>query len=134
MYDRITTAGLYVKNGSVLIARREKGGSISGKWEFPGGKNRYGESVSDTLKREYLEELGVAIVVSDEEFFSTDFENKGTRYHLVAHFIKPLSEDYRLSVHEEVRMVPLADLLSYDFAPSDYKIAEKLAKGNPSLG
>ena len=37
MEERITTAGVAVRDGMVFVAHREKGGSLSGKWEFPGG-------------------------------------------------------------------------------------------------
>ena len=48
MEERVTTAGIALNCGHVLIAKREKGGALSGKWEFPGGKNRYGESEEET--------------------------------------------------------------------------------------
>ena len=76
MEERITTAGIAIKDGKVLIAHRIPGGSLSGKWEFPGGKNRYGESVADTLIREWDEELGVGIEVG-EEVLAFDFTNNG---------------------------------------------------------
>ena len=72
--ERVTTAGIYIKDGRVLVAKRLGGGSISEKWEFPGGKNRWGESVADTLVREYSEELGVDIIVKDV-VFTYEFEN-----------------------------------------------------------
>jgi ADP-ribose pyrophosphatase YjhB (NUDIX family) len=51
--ERITTSGIcFDATGRVLIAKREDKGSIGGKWEFPGGKNRdqIGETISETLQ------------------------------------------------------------------------------------
>ena len=77
MDERETTAGVAIKDGKVLVAKRAKGGPISEMWEFPGGKNRYGETIEDTLKREWLEELGVDVAVG-EKLLQVDFINKDT--------------------------------------------------------
>src|SRR5579871_685105 len=45
--------------GRVLIADRPAGKAFAGRWEFPGGKRRDGESARDALRRELIEELGV---------------------------------------------------------------------------
>ena len=116
MEERITTAGIAIKDGKVLIAHRIHGGSLSGKWEFPGGKNRYGESVADTLIREWDEELG-----------AFDFTNNGKLYHLKCCLVHPLSDTFSLSVHTGTAYVPKEELLGYDFGPSDRKIAEYIA-------
>ncbi len=123
MEERITTAGIAIKDGKVLIAHRIPGGSLSGKWEFPGGKNRYGESVADTLIREWDEELGVGIEVG-EEVLAFDFTNNGKLYHLKCCLVHPLSDTFSLSVHTGTAYVPKEELLGYDFGPSDRKIAE----------
>lgn len=52
-------AGICVRDGKVLIARRKEGGAESRKWEFPGGKIEIGETPEEALERELLEELGV---------------------------------------------------------------------------
>jgi 8-oxo-dGTP diphosphatase len=48
-------------DGTVLLARRPVGKVYSGHWEFPGGKAEPGESITDALRREITEELGVHI-------------------------------------------------------------------------
>ena len=127
--ERVTTAGIYIKDGRVLVTKRLGGGSISEKWEFPGGKNRWGESVADTLVREYLEELGVDIIVKDV-VFTYEFENKGTLYHLKAALIDIPRPDFTLHFHSEALMVGRERLLTLDFAPSDRQIASYLVENN----
>ena len=105
--ERNTTAGIVIKDGRVLVGRRQPGGSLSGKWEFPGGKNRYGESLSDTLRREFMEELAVE-AEPEEEIFSYDFSNNGTDYHLHDLIVYISSYDFRLVVHDEMRWVDSA--------------------------
>lgn len=125
MTERITTAGIAIRNGKVLVGKRVKGGSLSEKWEFPGGKNRWGETLEDTLKREYDEELGVGVDVG-REIFRYDFENKDTLYHLKACLVDVLSDDFRLLVHTEMRWVGRKELLELPMGGSDSHIREHL--------
>jgi 8-oxo-dGTP diphosphatase len=48
----------------VLIAERPPGKHLAGRWEFPGGKVRAGESEAAALARELAEELGIEVLVS----------------------------------------------------------------------
>jgi mutator protein MutT len=54
-------AGLIHRDGCYLIARRKPGAHLAGFWEFPGGKREAGESLTECLQRELLEELGIRI-------------------------------------------------------------------------
>jgi 8-oxo-dGTP diphosphatase len=47
--------------GRVLIAQRQRGRHMAGRWEFPGGKLAAGEDPYAGLKRELAEELGIAV-------------------------------------------------------------------------
>ena len=63
-------AGILWRNGKVLVAERKTRNSREiPLWEFPGGKQEPGESLSDSLIRELREELGVEIKSS--EFLTT---------------------------------------------------------------
>ena len=79
MNERITTAGIIIKDKRVLVAKRNSGKTTAGLWEFPGGKNRYGESEEETLKREFEEELSISIGVGA---FITSFD-----FTIMKHFI-----------------------------------------------
>lgn len=125
--DRITTAGICIKDQKFLIGKRIEKGSIGNSWEFPGGKNRWGESVEETLKREFMEELGVEIEV--KELLAThEFTNKGVNYHLKAHRveIKDNNPTFKLLVHTQFKWVKFDEIKDYDFAPSDLAIIDKI--------
>jgi len=125
--ERITTAGICIRDNKVLIGKRISKGSIGNSWEFPGGKNRWGESVEETLKREFKEELDVDVYVG-KEIATHDFENKGIHYFLKAHEIKILdpSPVFKLYVHTEFKWESLDNLEKYEFAPSDRALISQI--------
>ncbi len=129
LIQRTTTAGICFKDNKVLIGKRVDKGSIACKWEFPGGKNRWGETIEDTLKREFDEELGVDVKVG-EELASCDFVNKDTHYTLKAHqvFLDKDIEDLELREHTQLKWESLSALKDYNFADSDMQIIKQLIK------
>ena len=48
-------------DGALLLSTRPEGKAYAGYWEFPGGKIETGETVTEALRRELIEELGVTI-------------------------------------------------------------------------
>ena len=46
---------------ALLLSTRPEGKPYAGYWEFPGGKIEAGETVEEALRRELIEELGIAI-------------------------------------------------------------------------
>jgi len=53
------TAGLLIKDGLCLIAKRRAGDSLANYWEFPGGKTEVDETPEECLRREMYEELQI---------------------------------------------------------------------------
>ncbi|KKW42516.1 MAG: Non-canonical purine NTP pyrophosphatase [Candidatus Magasanikbacteria bacterium GW2011_GWA2_56_11] len=56
---------LIVKDGQVLMNRRNEPHrqEFHGKWEFPGGKVEFGETMHGNLKREVFEEVGYQVEI-----------------------------------------------------------------------
>ena len=126
MNERITTCGIVMKEGRYLVGLRHTPGSDNdSRWEFIGGKNRYGESVADTLEREFMEELGVHVEVG-RLLVQIDFVNRGVLYHLMAHEVRLLEEDFALSVHSGVSYKTLDEIAGLDLVDSDRRIVEFL--------
>ena len=59
------SAGIIICKNKILIARRNHHKSLSGLWEFPGGKQEEGETLQECLKREIMEELRLEISVGN---------------------------------------------------------------------
>ena len=57
----VAAAVLIRADGATLLAQRPDGKAYAGYWEFPGGKIEPGEPVSEALRREIREELGVEV-------------------------------------------------------------------------
>ncbi len=129
MEKRDTTAGVLVKDNLYLVAKRKKGGPLSLKWEFIGGKNKWGETIEETLMREWKEEVGLEIRVG-KYLTSTTFVNNNVHYTLHAYFVYPLSDtsNLTLSVHECLRWVTKEELSLLSFGPSDSVIRDFVLK------
>jgi 8-oxo-dGTP diphosphatase len=56
------------ESGQVLVTERLGDSAFAGLWEFPGGKISDGETSESALRRELMEELGIAI--QEFEFFT----------------------------------------------------------------
>lgn len=129
MNERITTAGIVRKGDLYLVGKRATAESVNdGKWEFIGGKNRYGESEEETLVREFREELGVT-VRPQKLVLQLDFVNNDTLYHLKAYSAELESEDFSLSVHSEAGFKPLDEIAGLDMVESDKIIVNFLIHG-----
>lgn len=118
MEKRLTTAGVAYRNGLFLVARRLPGGPLSEKWEFVGGKNRWGETIEDTLRREWMEELGVEVKVGPF-ILETTFENNGIHYILRCHKVDIVKGEPVITMHSDLRWVTKEELKTLDFGPSD---------------
>lgn len=130
MTERDTTAGVLIDgDGLYLVAQRKEGGPLSRKWEFIGGKNRYGESLAETLKREWMEEVGLE-VEAGEFLLNTEFINNGVHYTLHCFRVRLLSGSaaLNLTVHDDVRWVTKDELRTLDFGPSDSVIRDYILR------
>lgn len=127
MEKRISTAGVARRNNRYFVALRNPGTSIGESWEFPGGKNRAGESVEQTLKREYLEEFNAVITVGKTLYEGT-FENRGKEYLLVACMIEIITaeDEFVCKEHQKSAWMSLEELMGIPMADSDRQILKQL--------
>ena len=115
-----------VEGGKVLAAKRgeSKYKYVAHKYEFVGGKVEEGENETEALVREVREELGAEIEVTGHFIrighTYTDFEIE-----LSVYFCKLLS-GYRITEHESLCWMPVAELNANEWAPADAPAVEKL--------
>ncbi len=78
--QEVSIKGFLCRDNEILLL---KTAGTTGKWELPGGRADFGESVEETLRREMKEELGFEKVEMGKLMNSrtfTDMRN-GTDYH-----------------------------------------------------
>ncbi len=86
--------GIMIENGQVLLSDEKIEDRLITK--FPGGGLQYGEGFREALEREWLEETGTAIRVT-QHFYTTDFFvpsmfNDGKQVIAVYYLVEPASE------------------------------------------
>lgn len=120
----VVTAAVIEEKGRYFVTRRHKGTHLEGFWEFPGGKCEPGESLSECLRRELREEIGVDATIGDELFTVThDYPDRRVELHFLSCTLlgAPIAV-----LGQEMRWVARADLRSLDFPPADEELIAKL--------
>lgn len=124
---QIVAAAIIEKNGSVLIGKRKRGKRHIGNWEFPGGTLEEGETDEQCLKRELLEELGIAAEVGPLFYRSEHNYEPGWTVRLLVYRTTLLSGEVTLHAYDEVRWINPERLQDYSFSAAAKSIVEKLA-------
>ncbi len=84
----VAATGFLKKDGKFLILKRgEKEIAYPGKWTVPGGKVEGADSIKETLKKEFLEEAGLAIKNNIEFFGESEFTRPDGFHVIVLKFI-----------------------------------------------
>jgi len=120
-----SVAGIAIEQGKVFIARRKPGGDLGGKWEFPGGKVEEGEGDADALRREYLEEFGVA-VETGPLLAHSEFTHHEQKFLLNAYRVFFTGYHFKMIEHTEWRWAAPAEIEALDFAGSDRRLLPAL--------
>ena len=114
-----SVAGIAIDQaGRFFIARRNAGGDLGEKWEFPGGKVETGESGEAALRREYLEEFGVP-VETGSPLAEACFTHNGIQFDLRAYRIFFGNTQFNMKEHSQWRWASLGEIEELDFAGSD---------------
>jgi len=114
-------AAIVVSRGRILIARRKKGQSHEGFWEFPGGKVEPGETPQQCLERELLEELGLKVRAGRVLGESIDRSGHGT-FAILAVTAEIMEGELLLNVHDRLEWADFHDLEGYDLLPADREL------------
>lgn len=117
---------VFFEKGRILIMRRAPFMSCPGSWEFPGGKLEPGETHEQCLARELSEELHIKADIGEyltENSHEYDF---GT-VHLSVYRVKSWQGNMALTVHDDMRWVPLKELATFPgLLPADIPVAHAL--------
>ena len=125
---RINVVGAVLVDGdTVLAAQRGESMSLSGLWEFPGGKIEPNETPQEALRRELREELLCTAEVGDH-LETTEYEYDFGVVILSTYICRLVKGTPELTEHAEIRWVPVPELYSLDWAPADIPAVDRLVR------
>jgi len=122
------TAALLRKDGRWLITRRPTGSHLAGLWEFPGGKQKEGESLEECLAREIEEETGLRVAVGEKQRAVTHHYAERT-VHLHFFDCQPIEGEARPIGCADVAWITPEEFAEYDFPPADEPVVSDIVEG-----
>ena len=120
-------AALVERSGTVLVQQRGRGGARALLWEFPGGKIEQGESETEALARECLEEMGIGVAVGPLEARNVH-RYEDLEIELLLYRCEIVSGEPQALHGHEVRFVPVAGLPALTFTEADLPFVELLTR------
>lgn len=127
----VVGAAIVDENNKVLIAQRSDQ-ELKGKWEFPGGKIKEGETPQQALAREIREELNLEIFVGDA--IDTSYcQYKDYNVNLTVYRCSQVGGELQDKEHQAIKWVEARNLLEEDMADADLPIAETIVDSCPFM-
>lgn len=125
--DRIirVVAGMILRDGHVLLARRGPGMALAGHWEFPGGKLEDGEGPAEALVRELDEELGI-VVRPLAELAVSEVDQGDRRIRLEGWLAELVSGEPQVREHDALLWRPPSAVDEAGLAPADLPLLAAL--------
>ncbi len=122
----VVAAGIIRSDDKLLICKRPDDKSLEGgKWEFPGGKAEDNETPEQALKRELKEELDIEVEVG--KIYDARIKKYGETYILVMFYLCGIIKGVPKAIeHSAISFVTEAELLNYDLADADRRVAERI--------
>jgi A/G-specific adenine glycosylase len=125
--------GVIWREGRILIGRRRVDQMLGGLWEFPGGKQRAGESPERAAAREIREETGLRVRVG-EVYATVEHTYSHFRITLTAYRCEAGRGVPRPHVNDELRWVALEELDRYPFPRASLKVIEAVRRAEGMRG
>ncbi|WP_084177034.1 NUDIX domain-containing protein [Labrenzia sp. DG1229] len=117
---RVSVRSLCFRGECVLVQRPSDDDTAN--FAFPGGRLEYGESLSERVRAEYQEEMGVSIEPPQFLFVVENrFWHRDKIYHGVEHYFlvqPPLTSIVSQEPHIVFHWLPLAELADADLRPT----------------
>ena len=123
----VVAAVIQNEEGKILIAQRNLKKSQGGLWEFPGGKIEPNETKEEAIIREIKEEMDIDIEA--KKFIGQKVFNYPDKdINLIAMECTQICGNVKLTEHEDYKWVTSDELASFEFAPADEFIVERVKK------
>ena len=132
---RVRAAGVLIKDDRVLLIRHQKGEDTY--WLLPGGGVDYGETMEESLTREFLEECNIEVKVGDMAFVSQGIAPDGSKHIIHMTFaVEHLSGELQVGdegILKEVRYLPIEEIEGIVLYPNIKKELKEYCRGRKEL-
>jgi 8-oxo-dGTP diphosphatase len=126
-------AAVIESEGKILVCQRRRGDTFELMWEFPGGKVKPGETLTQALQRELLEELGARAEIGAELFHTQHRYAEMTEPIDLTFFAALINPDSaRNLAFEKMEWRAPKTLHELNFLPADREFIAKLAGKKPA--
>jgi mutator protein MutT len=123
-------AALIESDGKLLVCQRRRNDSFGLMWEFPGGKTKPGESLTQALERELEEELGAKARVGSEIYRTRHrYAELSEPIELIFFSASLPGREIQNLAFEQIDWREPATLRELNFLPADHQLIEKLSTG-----
>lgn len=119
------TTGLIRNDDKILIAQRLFNDIFAGLWEFPGGKQKSGETLEQCLVREIDEELDIEIQI-DKKVMSVTHKYDHLQITLHVFLCTFHSGTLELKEVQDCKWIEFSELNLYEFTEADQKVIKRL--------
>ena len=109
----------------ILFATQRGYGDFKGGWEFPGGKIEEGETPTEALKREIMEELETEIAVG-ELIDTIEYDYPTFHLSMDCFWAEIVSGGLVLKEHEAAKWLTKDELDSMEWLPADITLLDKI--------
>ena len=121
------TCAIITHQNKILVVQRSNRMSLPMKWEFPGGKIEAGETETDCIKRELLEELNIEIEVLER--LKPSIHNYSTfSIELIPYTANYVSGILNLKEHHQYLLLDKDKLNTLDWAEADLPIVNEIMR------
>jgi len=132
---RIRAAGILIKEDKILLIRHQK--KENTYWLLPGGGVDYGETMEESLRREFLEECNIDVEVKDMVFVSQGIAPDKSRHIVHMNFVVEYKGgELRVGdegILKEVSYVSFDELDGVTLYPNIKKELKEYYNGNEEL-
>ena len=126
--QKLETIGIGIvfnKNGELLIDQRLENTSMSGKWEFPGGKKEHNETIINTIEREIREEIDIIVDVK-EKLLTFEHVHGHLKLTFIVYICEYLSGEPQPLASKRLLWISPSQLSEFSFPPANIKIIDAL--------
>ena len=116
-------------DNEVLIALRPNNAMLGGLWEFPGGKQKDGESIKETVIRELREELAIKARII-EPFMKLKHAYSHFKITLHTYICELVEGNPKPKTSQQIKWVPVTALDQFPFPKANRRLTDKLMSDN----